>query len=630
MQDKLNTFAKGANDNVRNTRYRAIEKIQHETEMRAKAWLTENMLYIAPFFIILGGYFFYGLYANSVLPYPQQFNFLGYGLYVSFAIGVFLSFFSLKFAKPIISKIIGEQHKEISEDVYVKGAKFCSTKEYNSEVTKYIAVIAGREKEPQIVAKLEEFITIKTDVLDEDDKLFEKKEDLEDLKIARIALATGLIIFGTPGSGKSVFINQIINQIPENPSTKSLIIDYKGDFTIKHFHKYYDKIICPTDIRSVRFDIHELVETAIDAANIANIIVTDDKQTQDPHWTNSARAVMEAVLLYAARNSLGNTHIYKLISSSFMLSDMIAEDEECALIAGRYLTFDNDGGASKETLSILSTLARKAKVLQYMSLLDDLETEKISLKKWLADGEGGKIFLLADENLSSVFAPLYGVITSYLITQILSGEDTMNVDNYFILDELPRLGKSLGDNLEKALAVGRSKGIKIVAAAQGYSQIKEEFGDKKAESILDTTNSYISFQSNVGAQFVEKYFGKTTVLRNKEGFSFGMDSMADRVTVNRDSVKEALIDDSEIMRLKPFECFCKIQGCRDVFKTKLAPVFLSDQNDVKKYIENPKIKIKKTNGNRKLAKDFKNNFVNTIKARAMIDESSESFVTDYY
>jgi len=148
-------------------------------------------------------------------------------------------------------------------------------------------------------------------------------------------------------------------------------------------------------------------------------------------------------------------------------------------------------------------------------------------------------------------------------------------------------------------------------AMQSYSQIKKEFGEKEAESILDTTNSYVIFQNNIGAEFLEKYFGKTTVLRNDESFSFGMDSMADRVTVSRKEVKEALIDSAEISRLNIFEFYAKIEGCADVLKGRLAAEFIPSKN-IPKYLENPKMTIEALEQEvRYIIKYIENNFINT-------------------
>lgn len=613
----LDDFETSIDNGLKDTRYRAMEKIVHEAEMRFKGYVTEYMLYYLPAIVVMGIYFFYGLISNAKMSYGESFEFFGVMFWFLIIVSMGLTFLSIKYLKPIIGEAIGTQHKEITEDVYQKGARFITTHKFNSSMEEHIQSFTQFANDEKEVQKLQEVFLLETTQLSKEDKNYEDRPS--NIIFPRISLATGIILFGRPGSGKSSLINNLIKQIPNNNTTKTIIIDVKGEFLVKHYNPHKDLIICPSDIRTHRFDLHELIRTRVDAANIANIIVPDDKTSQDPHWVNAARAVMEAVLHYSAIHSLSNSDIFKLVSTPELLLTMMQEDEELKLIAGRYIRFEN-GVPGKETDSILSTLARKAKILQYISYMDELDNDKVTLKKWLKDGKGGKIFLLADENLASVYAPLYGVITSYIISLTLSDADTKDRDLYLILDELPRLGKSLGDNLEKALAVGRSKGFKIISAAQGISQVKEEFGEKKADSILDTSNSYITFGSNVGAQFTEKYFGKTTVLRNKEGFSFGMDSMADRVTVNRDVVKEALVDDSEIQRLKVFECYMKIEGCTDVLKTKFKPVFIQDQN-VEKYLENPKMNIEKMeNEISRICKKIANGFVNLQQAKEKASE----------
>ena len=92
---------------------------------------------------------------------------------------------------------------------------------------------------------------------------------------------------------------------------KQIIIDVKGEFVEKFFNKEKDLIICPADIRSAKFNLFELIRTKIDAGVIAEILVAEDKNTQDPHWVNAARAVVEGLLIYAAKNKLSNTDIYK-------------------------------------------------------------------------------------------------------------------------------------------------------------------------------------------------------------------------------------------------------------------------------------------------------------------------------
>lgn len=593
--------------NINSKTYRAWEKLEHESQMRFKAWGIEQSIYFAPTIAVMFVYFLFGLIQDMDLPYNQSFDFFSATFFYILIVTAAINLFLLKYFKPLFDDIMKKHSQDLSEDVYQKGAKFANTKEYNQTIEHFLKTEFEISKSS---STLETFKVPLQKLSHDDDKRFEVEP--HDMKIPRISLATGLCIMGSPGRGKSMLINHIINQIPNNANTKTILIDVKGEFVEKFYNPLTDFILCPADLRSVKFELYKFIKTHVDAGVIADILIPDDKNTPDPHWTNAARAVMEGILVKAAKRKLSNKEIFAMVSDAKLLNEL-KNDEDIRNIVYNFLRGDvTEDALSRETASILSTLARKAKPLQYLKYADDLEgNDFIEFKSWLCDGKGGKLFLLATDNLSRVFSPLYGVITSYLISSILDGADNRDLNFYFILDELPRLGKALGENLEKALAVGRSKGIKIIMAMQSYSQIKKEFGEKEAESILDTTNSYVIFQNNIGAEFLEKYFGKTTVLRNDESFSFGMDSMADRVTVSRKEVKEALIDSAEISRLNIFEFYAKIEGCADVLKGRLAAEFIHSKN-IPKYLENPKMTIEALEKEvRYIIKYIENNFINT-------------------
>ena len=579
-------------------RYRAWEKLEHETNMRLKAFFIENGVYLAPFFILNLGYFTYGLIQEATMPFNQHFIFFGFTYLIIFVLSIVLTYLNLKYVKPTLSKEIENSEKELTEDVYVEGNKLINTNQFNNCIKNYV------EEEAKIKNKEDQIFSIPTTELDNQDKLLE--ENPEPIKIPSSVLSTGLCISGSPGRGKSVLINQIVNQIPT--FKKSIIIDVKGEFVEKFFDKEKDLIICPADVRSAKFNLFELIRTKIDAGVIAEILVTEDKNSQDPHWVNSARAVVEGLLIYAAKNKLSNTDIYRYLTD-FSLLQKIKEDEEVYPIVANFIR-DENGNPSKETQSIVSTAIRKAKALQYLSYLDNLDTEKIDFKKWLFDGNGGKLFLLSTENLNKVFAPLYGVITSYLISTILDERDNFENEFYFILDELPQLGKALGENLEKGLAVGRSKGLKFIMALQDFNQLKKSFGEQETNSILATTNSFIVFQNFYGAQHLEKFFGKTTIIRNEESFTFSQEPMGDRISVNRRKITENLVNDAKIQRLEKFEFYAKIEGCKDVLKAKLAPIFIN-KKITEKFIENKNMVIVKKN----LLKQIKNKFVNLEKRK---------------
>ena len=552
-----NLIKKALNSN----RYRALEKIEHETQMRLKGWTIEQSIYLFPLFLFVGGYFFYWLLQLSLADFGEEIPFFTPTFFLSFVAGIVTTIGGYVFLGNEITEEIDRQEQELTQDVYVKGAKFTNSTAFNESMLRYIEDEYKIAKDP----KVKELFKIPiTKLANEEDKRYELNPEPY-IYIPRISLATGLCILGSPGRGKSVLLKQLVSQIKNN--AKQIIVDVKGEFVESFYDPSQDIIICPADARSVKFDLYELVENKFDVASIAKTIVEDDKHTTDPHWVESARLVMEGVLHYAAKNSCTNKEIYEIVFDNNKLNS-IKKDRDVYLLCGGYLNFE-DGNPTKETASILTTLRRKAKILEYLAILDESDAKKINLKEWLLDNRGGKVFLLSDDNLSKVFAPLYGTLISYWISMLLSKKDDSTKDYYFILDETPRLGKVLGENLEKLLAVGRSKGAKVITVAQSYAQYKKVFGEHEADAILDTINSFIVFQSNIGSQFLEKYFGKTTLIRNNESFSFGMENMSDRVSISRQIVKESVIDDAEINRLNKFEFYAKVEGCPDILKSRL-------------------------------------------------------------
>lgn len=592
---------------VQDKRYKALEKITHESQMRIKSYMIENAIYFSPIILTIVGWFMWATFRNSSLPYGQNYDFFQPLFFILIGIGVGLTFLFLKYAKPYIKSAFDREEKELTEDVYKKGARLSTVEMFNEQIGNFLE----DEKKHSADKKVSDLFRIP---LDNDEYML----------IPRISLSTGLAILGAPGQGKSVLINRIIEEIELTPGfSKDIIIDVKGEFVEKFYNPETDYIICPSDIRSSRFDIVNLLHTHIDTGIIAEILIAEDKQTQDPHWVASARSIMEGVLIYSAKRNLSNTEIYEMISSPLLLKEMVENDDDARLVAGSFLQFSGDE-MSKETQSILSSLARKAKTLQYLRYLDDNKTDKIYLDEWLQNDKPGKLFLLATENLSKVFTPLYGVIASYLISTLLDAEDTTKKNYYFVLDELPRLGKALGENLEKGLAVGRSKGAKFIMAMQSNSQLVKEFGKEASESILDTTNSVFVFKSNLGAQFVEKLFGKTTLIRNNESFSFGMAEMADRSQLARQLTKESLVDEAEITRLSKFEFYAKIEGCKDILLSKLAPKFIKGIGN-NKYMPNPamNINVLVEEMHRKI-KMIENKYVSFSKARKTQSTSSIS------
>lgn len=90
-----------------------------------------------------------------------------------------------------------------------------------------------------------------------------------------------------------------------------------------------------------------------------------------------------------------------------------------------------------------------------------------------------------------------------------------------ILDEMANIAPI--NDLEKHMAVMRSRGVRISLIFQGIQQLKEHYGEGVAAEISDSYDSQIILQANDDSTAipVSKMLGKTTVLTNSfsKGFS---------------------------------------------------------------------------------------------------------------
>jgi len=132
---KIEDFIKNSTSS---NRYRAWEKLEHETNMRLKAFFIENGVYLAPFFVLNVGYFTYGLMQEATMPFNKYFNFFSFTYLIIFISSIVLTYLNLKYVKPILSKEIEKSEKELTEDVYVEGNKLINTHQFNRCIDSYL------------------------------------------------------------------------------------------------------------------------------------------------------------------------------------------------------------------------------------------------------------------------------------------------------------------------------------------------------------------------------------------------------------------------------------------------------------------------------------------------------------
>lgn len=582
----MSDLKKNMNDFLDGKEHLGQEFLNNQSKVKLERLAQKYAIYYSPYFapscvyLIMSFFFFVLGDELDWSPLTEPF------LYLTFPIGYFVGKKFSSTLKKYYDEKTGEKTKMLTEDQYVDGAKMTDSLSFNRTMQEFVDRIALRYPS---VGNIREFFKIPTQKLWPEDVRYEENPTPEML-IPKFSLSTGLAVVGVPGQGKTVLISRIASQVCTERD-KSFIVDVKGDFVKMFYNPVSDVIFCPSDLRTCRINIVDLFDNYVNVGVIADIIVGEIEKNaggNSDHFAKSAKIFLEAIFIYAKKHSLNNKEIFALITSRAELERIKDEDEEVATLIQNYF----EGTSGDELKSVLTTLMTKSRVFQFLFFADNLSNNAVlDLQSWVLNKKGGRLFFLATEELNTVYAPLFGAILGKIFSILLDDDDSKNQKFYFFLNELPQLGQALGKYLQKGLAVGRSKGLNIVADMQSPEQLKSVWGNDEANVFFDTCNSVISFKANYSAEFFEKFFGKTKLIRNSESFQFGQSEMRDGFGISRQTVTEPLLRDSDFSYLQEFEFFARISGNNSVLKTKLAEKFIVEQDGVEKYIENPLVNI---------------------------------------
>lgn len=317
----------------------------------------------------------------------------------------------------------------------------------------------------------------------------------------------------------------------------------------------------PDDLRA-SFNPLDLIDAdddeAIDlAAAIGDAMTIDSGDGKDVHWTESARAVIEALILYVAATECGNrrslVRVRQLLTKgdverAAFLNDMEAEsfgdkakkfspfdalwdsmakmewDNEAVadVIIGAANTLSDMG--ENERGSVLSTARRSTKWIEspwMRRALQGSKYAKLDIDQLKASEHGLSIYIC----LPARFIPTHARFLRLLLNLILYRMEAQGLDQprcghsvLMVLDEIAAIGKM--ECLEKAAGLMAGYGVKIWSIWQDLSQM---------QAIYRT--SWQTFLGNAGLlqffansdmttlEWLSKRLGQTEVIRETQGAS---------------------------------------------------------------------------------------------------------------
>lgn len=175
-----------------------------------------------------------------------------------------------------------------------------------------------------------------------------------------------------------------------------------------------------------------------------------------------------------------------------------------------------------------------------------------SIRRLIREKGGKIIFLEYDVNYSETLSSVYSLFYDLAIKEALS-EINDDANTFFICDEMNLI--PFVSKFEELLNYGRAKSCKTLIGLQSVSQLKKNYGEYEAESILAGFLTAICFTSVDCAtrQFIKERFGETFEVYNVGGSNITKEGFT--------------VFDSDIKNLRVGEAFIDMKGVPP-FKTR--------------------------------------------------------------
>lgn len=311
---------------------------------------------------------------------------------------------------------------------------------------------------------------------------------------------------GQTGQGKTTLYSGIVDQVLAQGG-RIVIHDIKGDLIRRYYDPKTVMIAGPWDARAFVWDAPAdfADPTAVTEFATAVMEVTAVKQGgKDAHWVEGAAAVLAGVIRSYLRSGgadrwswaglLEDLHVdpLALVQKAARGNEGVRRRFSTAFlpVTDKTAPFLNREGASM----VGSIEDGIAGWLEEMAVIDAKDTDRprFSFSRWLT-GEAHQsvrmvIFNYAKEYETParrLFGAMFGVMSKVLASGRVPGVPADTIGTWFILDEVVQMGAGVLRECGALMALGRSKGARVMMAFQSASQVADAMGPVPAKAVLD-------------------------------------------------------------------------------------------------------------------------------------------------
>jgi hypothetical protein len=276
----------------------------------------------------------------------------------------------------------------------------------------------------------------------------------------------GFLMIGSPGSGKTQAISQMVAILKQRNDFRGIIFDRGGELLAKFYDPKKDLIFNPFDARSCYWSHRS--EPARPETMAAGLIPLG--LGKEPFFSHAGRAVIAELF----RRTQSNEELFDLLQGNVKILSSFLSDT----LAARYLE------EPKVATSVLSTVANYCQF--YSALIEPTNKETLSFYRWGASDSSRWIFITLRENDTELLKPLYSLVFELMLKGLLSTEDRIRktaivIDELGALNQLPSLNRLLSESR-------KYMGCPILGT-QTEAQITKVYGREDTRIILQGTKT---------------------------------------------------------------------------------------------------------------------------------------------
>ena len=367
------------------------------------------------------------------------------------------------------------------------------------------------------------------------------------------------IVSGTTGSGKTVLISDLVQQIRQR-GDRCVIYDKMGSYTQAFFDPERDVLLNPLDARAPRWSPFFEARSSRDFDTMAAALIPQQRDTVDP-VLGHGRA---AVVLQRRRRAVGKGRAEQPVLVEHLLKTNLQALAEA--MEGTVAQSIVDPENPKTALSVRAMLTAH---LGAMEILPDAG-KPFSIREWTSRNEENSFLFLTSRG--DQHATLRGLISTWLeiaVNALLSLDRDDDRRIWVILDELPTLHQV--PSLQPGLAESRQFGGCFVLGVQVASALRDLYGRNGAETISGLCGTRVVFAApdRDTAQWSADSLGRSEIEEVAEGVSYGADPYRDGVTLTPRRELQSLALPSEITRLPNLTGYLKLPGPFPVARIEL-------------------------------------------------------------